>query len=742
MPDGPEEQRDQYRTLRNIFIDWPSQEKDTCILSLQLKKRDLKGDTQVVDPLAFAEVSLDPAIHSASSEVLEVLQSSRGEKNKGPVVLVRGVGGGKTFAMVKLQSALSKLDDVLPVLITFNSEWETDDFDDYKGIFQTTDKIFALAVIARIASVHFGRDLSTVRAHLIKSAKVLQETFGPGVGGEDMISLFLVHLARRKRARAVVLLVDEVVRGNGALHATCGGKKNKCSQLLQAAMLNFKYKEYGLQGAVVLSGLEASVVTATDSGKIIHEFVLSERLDPEGVVDNLFLKDVDKDGSLHSVVPHLPDESAEKCSTAARQALVRVAATLNSMPRGLELAQDEFRCRIDRTTQPRTLVVTPQLIEQVYEGVMKQFRAKYPSLVHSGLPEPDLMFALVYGKRAEMDARVVNGIRGSLFVNSLQCTEFPIGDSVPRLLLRSSIVSLNAAIGADTYGAAATGVYLRRIFEITQKWAAEFKDISAIGKMLEDLAVAWMELRLAVAVQAGKRVVPLEEMLNLKVLKRADSGVLSEYLCDSITLPQRLFPTIQMKEKCYKRGVLDAQPCAALIEELDGIQLTSSKPCVVLRAAEGDCWDHALAFLGREVGEKARPKRIVFFDTKSAQELLRETQSGVTPARDTSAALVMLNRNPRMARRLQKTAALFEDKSGAGLGSVVARGNYLYVYHTTHEGASSFDGNTVIIGRKDAERYFGFMFELYRSMKAAIELFTPLAKSRGKMKKRVDDSTM
>ncbi len=125
----------------------------------------------------------------------------------------------------------------------------------------------------------------------------------------------------------------------------------------------------------------------------------------------------------------------------------------------------------------------------------------------------------------------------------------------------------------------------------------------------------------------------------------------------------------------------------------------------------------------------------MFFENKAAQELLRETQYGVTPARDTSStALARLSRNPRQAHNLRDAAALFADKSGAGLGSVVARGDYLYVYQTTHEGASSFNGNTVFIGRRDVEEYFGFMFELYRSMKAATESSILSAKSRGEDK--------
>ena len=121
----------------------------------------------------------------------------------------------------------------------------------------------------------------------------------------------------------------------------------------------------------------------------------------------------------------------------------------------------------------------------------------------------------------------------------------------------------------------------------------------------------------------------------------------------------------------------------------------------------------------------------MFFDNKAAQELLRKTQSSVTPARDTSTALAGLSWEPRQAHNLRDAAALFADKSGVGLGSVVARGDYLYVYQTTHEGASSFKGNTVFIGRRDAEKYFGFMFELYRSMKAATESSILSAKSRG-----------
>jgi hypothetical protein len=48
-----------------------------------------------------------------------------------------------------------------------------------------------------------------------------------------------------------------------------------------------------------------------------------------------------------------------------------------------------------------------------------------------------------------------------------------------------------------------------------------------------------------------------------------------------------------------------------------------------------------------------------------------------------------------------------------GVGFSVARGEYLFVYQTTLDGQSYAMDNVVVLGRKDTEKYFNFMFPQY-----------------------------
>lgn len=685
----------------------------------------------MISPMAFAPVSLTPTIQSVKASVSKILDYPYNTRHKGPIAVVRGVGGGKTFAMVHCQKELNKTAGMLPLLITFNSEWGTDiDFSLYKETFSPSDpaRAYALAVISRMASVYFGVSLATIAEKL--SAEQGEIFFTKGLSGSEYISLFCVFLARDKGVRDVVLMVDEVIKGDAALAENYPGHKD-AAKFLRHSLLGHDFTPYGIRTALVLSGLMASVAGVTPSDKLVYTFELNENLPANDVVRELFLMGVDEHGRTYPIVARLQsadvaEEGAGgmgKLSVAesefyARKVLETVAIVLSSLPRCLEFAQDEIRRCVDHTTEPPSLLVTPKLVRQIFDSVMSQFEQRYPALHSAGLPEPRLMFATLYGQSVVHDKSVAKGIMASLFVNSLKPADFikqmPHDDEYNDIVLRTSILSLNAAMGRCSVSARKNdddvGDCMRRVFDMVLSWTHSISSVHQIGSTLEDLSLIWMELMLTAAIQASEPHVVVNELLQLHTLPRPGiNPSIKRFLKEEITLPTPFEPIMVVNVKASfscKKGATE------IIEELNKIELTEDSPCVLLKSAGGDHWDFGLAFLGaKRHDDGERPVRVILFGNKARAVLVQKAEVDADDARNVpqdQATKVML-------------AAQQCDKSGRGIGSTIARNEHTFMYLTAFEGDSRVEGNVFIIGREDTQGFFKFMYPFYAAVKAGEE---------------------
>lgn len=557
--------------------------------------------------------------------------------------------------------------------------------------------MIALATVARAASSVFNISYASSVELLLTHQAEIVAVFGHKLGWR-MLIYFMGYLAKRVSVTGVVLLVDEAVRAEEKLLGLYPAQKDAMSTV-RHALLNYQYEKLmpGLRAALVLAGLEVSVAGSTDSRKVIYPFILCEHLNGSAVVDNLFLMDLDPtDSTLYPVDP----TGSESSSAACREVLVRVASALSSLPRALEFAQDEIRRRIDRTGEVWTIAVSNQLVEQIFEGTLSTFRQFYPSLRNNGLPSPRLVFALLYGKRVLLNPEVTSYIRGSMFVNSLDATTFPLQPNKPEWIeLRSSIVSLNAAI-AEQPGWVQN--YLRNLFALIRSWAAATLQKAPVGILLDEIAVAWMRTKLAAATANGNTDVSLWDLLHLtenQVFNRRRNPTMAAYRKETILLPSEISPPndrppleIVQLQSSFRHPA----GAGALISELNAITLF-----------EEDCFDYALVFLGKKDPTNGlRLKRIVFFDNKSITEL----DPSCGQPLPTNATLIQAPKKEPGYRAiyLQHVAAnYFEenkqtDSAGDGLGDTVARGEYIYVYHTTMEGDSYSVDNVLTIGRKDS----------------------------------------
>lgn len=662
----------------------------------------------------YPAIDLGQAINTTLCDIRSILPMQPTDALKGPVVTVRGVGGGKSRGLVELMGAVGQDQATLAIL---NSQWRTSDMGVFSELFPNNPKVaLALAVVSRMASVTYDVPLQRITQLMAVNTKAFECR-----SGEDIIGEFAAFLALQAGKTAVVLLVDEVLKASAALqngYPRHQGESVDAAATLRHGMLSFDFKPYGINGAIVLSGLRPSVAGATESEKVIYTFDLPEILNPSAAVDSLFLTDVDPDNTSHRVHATLGGSEA-----AARQALIHLATVFHSLPRGLEMVQDELRIRVDRTATPRKLVLTSHSVRDVFTGAMERFRQRYWELYAKGLPDVDLLFAAVYGQPATLDARVEKRLQSSLFVNTLHRSEFPTptGD-LPMIELRTSVVSLYATtppILRTRPGSLEW--HLARVYDVLEGWVATIRGVQRLGHTLETLAVEWLRFRLAVAAAARKPVC-LKDMLHLYStdMDTVPAGsTFDEYLKDEVSLPSATaVRVIRLEQKCYDAH---GNPVADALLEIDKrVVLSESSPCVVLVAAPKDCWDYGLVYLGRPDNSGSRQVRVVIKDCKAEQVLQK-----LRPAHSTEPK--HWRQSFRQSRQFRLATHLLRD--GKGLGPVarcLRDERHLYMYETTKApGATISVGDTVVISENDTAGYFGFMYAAYKAMKAAMESTIP-----------------
>jgi hypothetical protein len=712
---------------------------------------DLRSTRSIsIDPTVYQAVDLDQPVNNAMRDVSKVTMFSASEKGKGPVVVVRGVGGGKTRAMSALHDKLSQQPGVLPILVTFNSLWPATDMQTYGS---NPDSVIALAVIARMASVTYDINLDYIATMLKSSdAMILRE-----VPGKLSMAAFAVFLAQQSASSKVVILIDETVKAAEKLKTLFPNSNPDAAEVIRHAFLSVDLRRYKVSTALVLSGLDPSISGATDSDKVIYPFELTEVLDATLVVDQLFLMDADEDDSVHSIAPMLDGSDA-----LARQALTLLAEVFCHLPRGLEYVQDQLRMRVDRSAPgARKLQLSSAVLRDVVTGALDEFKVHYPGVYGSGLPPPDLLFSLLFQVRTPFDQRVTQGIRGSTFVNSLTRSDFAAPDRPPPAIqLRSSLVSLFATLPkaptvrqslstARPHGSVEDCV--EKLLRGICGWSEHIQSIAMLGTTLEMVSLDWLRLLLTVAARA-KRPITLRRTLQLNSLDLSTHGAVDqlvrEYLFDAITLPEEeeLISLCSLRETCY--GPYDPStqrpmPSAAALVELDNIRLSEEDPVRLLKAAPGDCWNIGIADLGSaKLGERA--VRVVLFDNKTAQVLKEgmgtasdtpsdtSTDSEIDTGTDTgTSAVTDTDTDVGAGRKLKSwhkevnhvklAAELLKGKELGPIGSCFRDGKYLYISMSTHPGHSTAAGNVVFMRNRDTEPFFNFMYPAYRALKAATE---------------------
>jgi hypothetical protein len=670
------------------------------------KKLDVNGPSILIHPLAYEAVDLAPPVEEATQKLQLLLQHPVDSDEKGPLLVMRGDGGGKTRAMVALHARLRREHGVLPILIAYDSLWEPADFCRYKTLTSVPDKVFALSAVSRMAAMTFDVPHSKVEGFLLSSRQQLSFIQRSGCsGGETIIAAFALFLAEQSNATSVVLMVDETAHAAARLRKQFPDRNVDAAQILHRSMLTVDLTIYGVKTALVLCSSRAGVYNCS---KYISEYRLPEQLDVEQVVTKLFLVDVDAAGQAHNVTTTLLGD--EKLG---RYVLAHMATVFRELPMGVELVQDELRMRVNRSTVPYTLRLNSTTIRDIFRGASQSFRVACRGLPGQGPPDTDLMYATLFGKPARMDRRVTTGVANSLFINSLSAGDHPRwGEELPSIRLRTSIASLHAAaVGRKPRDTESFEQLIVSIYDTVCGWAADITPTARADNILKELSVTWIRLLLTVAsrAQMEHRTPPitLEKFLQLYSLEEAPATPLSplvrSYLYDDVRTPNgRAIPVYLLEKACSeeKRNTANVScgvvGSACLKKIAAKVRLSAERPCALVVAAPMDCWDYALLYLGRDEAEEQVIRTVIFMN-KGAQ------------APEQRAAMC--------AEQLRQAWGKFEGNTRKTIRRVAP----LYVCQTSQSGPSTCNGDVIHVGANDSALYYSFIHALYQAIEAAGE---------------------
>jgi hypothetical protein len=361
-------------------------------------------------------------IDDAVAEIKEVAARGPHARYEPVITLSRGIGGGKTRALVEICKGLIEQDEgIITAVITFNTttainldRWIHLDNESIRD----GDK-YALSIIARLGYCFFGGPawkyvqivdrimnfLPTLETHPSSDTSQLISA---------MIRLIVTRVCSSKNVNSIVILVDEVLEADKQL------KLRDSSSILRQAVLKDEIIT-GLKTAIVMSTLCSEAYSATLRGSGLRMLRLPDRLNIDKVLSQWW-------------------DTAVDC-TRDQTVLKLVAASMNSLPRVLEFASKYLRDnrvmrRGDHGKSSEEAVIDSAFVSGLYKYVLREMRDRYPP----SLPSNEILRAIYFGQHMKLgDTGVIHAINLSVITNSLGSLH-PDSEFVPE----TSLIRLKA----------------------------------------------------------------------------------------------------------------------------------------------------------------------------------------------------------------------------------------------------------------------------------------------------------
>jgi hypothetical protein len=608
-------------------------------------------------------------------------------RKKPLVAVMRCMGGGKTRTLEEVRRVFLKDPNVLTLPITFNNESPIRDSDEWNEAPAKKEWWYALSVTSRLLAVFYGVSSYNIAGSFEKNMDTL-----PDNKPELLIAAcvqHLVHVVNEQNlatglsaVSTVVVLVDEVVKLERHLAEYFDNKKGDVTSVLRYSLLTQSGSKLGVDLALVVSTMQVGPTGVTDtSGRGVWSLLVPSTLDISQVVTVAWLgsKNVAWEVGL--------------TSNRLNSVLALVAGTLNSLPRLVQFSRDYF--------EQANGVIGMDSISPLFAYVREMIKCRY----NPQMPSVGLMYKLMYNQTVLYNDEVKAAMELGSLSNSINLkpvrreTDLILRPESCILMLSVAVEEAVRGLSLFTIGSPEMDIAytldksFERIFGQIERWESEKK--SRKGKILE---VIFYECLLLRSKLAGKLALtnptPLGTLFGMSPTL-LEKSPLESVLSKTLSAAPFGVQEYSMTECSYiKNGNPAVRP--QCVKELEDIELTASKPIVLVDPCPNECWDMAVKMLVPDEEHAV----YLFFDSKSREENAKESNHSIKEINDL----------PKYGKQYLRVKKMFKDRPN----------KYVYIYQSTEPKESqALDGGQVIFhGRTQTELLFGFWWSIYKAARA------------------------
>ena len=596
------------------------------------------------------------------------------------------MGGGKTRALETMRRLLLRRDGVLPIAVTFNGDSHVmlDSWLPLKGPtpVMSVSRAYGISVAARMVSAVLGMDYRSVVERIQANLARLDLPATDCVSAIGDTVSFLVDRVNSARAQQVppppavsivVALLDESRKMDETVDS---------SDLAAFARMAFLNKPIvpGLSAALVISDLGfLSKALKSLSSRGVAVLELPSRLSPVRVVDEWWGRDV----------------PARVLTAESHLVLELVAASMNNMPRALEMADDFLRSD-KNVARP----VDKALVRDLYENVFTKASERYQPTE----PSKEILGAMMYREAVPLDDKILNAFSRSVVTN-------PLINFVPgSTMVPDASLVLLGALSRDPDASHAVKLIGNGIDSVIDI----IPNARRLGDVLEEAGLQALRCRLVLAPE-------MEDMTLARLC-----GIGGAWITGNSKLAKRkaaledtvnpataafMFAPLDLKGWKYDGAVDRLSACsqgtkkseADFLADLDALEVNVSRPVRLIRPMEGESWDLCVKALNPATGEAF----LVFFDDKSSTEF----DEGKTP--------LTLNEVTDHQKQYNRTKAVLGPSRP-----------FLYVYRSTYvpsqvlpaanRAEDALPSRCLVLGREDTLSLLGPFAEIYQAACAAV----------------------
>jgi hypothetical protein len=402
-----------------------------------------------------------------------------------------------------------------------------------------------------------------------------------------------------------------------------------------------------------------------------------------------------------------------------------LTSTINNLPRALESTGIMIVSELNKRKQIGPMLkVDDDLILSVIDAVLYDLRIKYTALAPGKKRStilfdpstPEYLYELIYlGKKIAMDENVMLLLQSSVFTNSIQIIQkneeiLPEGSIL--MLIAQALESVTNSGSLLQPSSCLVNTY-NGILDVLKSKHRDY------GDALESAGINWIQTRIAVAKNSGKKTIKLSELFAIRSL--------SEKFSFEILLPDT--------ENYWNEEILFPRLCEGsgkFLAAFNAVQYSNQ----MFKSIDGQQWDTMLMTYRRDGVNGEQKPFLIFIDFKS-KGIMESKQSTKTPVELTQyqyvkeLVKVLVNKSKR--KPTKKKSVDSDGRRPLTLQSeALINGDYIYIYVTTYPTSKlkSFGkdytedlskGNLYITDEAEAKKFFGILFPFYQTARAAID---------------------